>query len=271
MNESILTQLKIIVERAVRPVRASTSRKRKMREELLAHVSAVFEEEAEKLGEERAALERTALRFGNPAEVTGQLQESVPASDGIARFWEGRPDESMLRGALRFAWIESALCLIVLAAGLFAAGWVSPWSREELSSVVSGSIFLPLWILIIAIVWFGIAFVAHGMEKSLHGPQPLAGWPRIGLIKLVTSAWAVPAVRIALIVGGLCIFLFFRIRNVNWPMQPDWDLTQVLAAVLFAGMCASWSVLCAWLLVQTVAERRRYLEEWSRLPIEPTL
>ena len=45
MNESTLTQLKIIVERAVRPVRASTSRKRKMREELLAHVSGVFEEE----------------------------------------------------------------------------------------------------------------------------------------------------------------------------------------------------------------------------------
>jgi hypothetical protein len=69
----------------------------------------------------------------------------------------------------------------------------------------------------------------------------------------------------------LVYILFFRIRNASWPMQPDWDLTQVLAAVLFAGMCASWSVLCAWLLVQTVAERRRYLEEWSRLPIEPTL
>jgi hypothetical protein len=31
MNESSLTQLKVIVERAVRPVLASTSRKRKMR------------------------------------------------------------------------------------------------------------------------------------------------------------------------------------------------------------------------------------------------
>ena len=31
MNESTLTQLKIIVERVVRPVRATTPRKRKMR------------------------------------------------------------------------------------------------------------------------------------------------------------------------------------------------------------------------------------------------
>jgi hypothetical protein len=44
MNESTLTQLKIIVERAVRPVRASIARKRKMREELLAHVVGVFDD-----------------------------------------------------------------------------------------------------------------------------------------------------------------------------------------------------------------------------------
>src|SRR6185369_12049910 len=49
MNDNNLIQLMTIVERAVRPVQASTSRKRKMREELLAHVTGVFEEEAAKL------------------------------------------------------------------------------------------------------------------------------------------------------------------------------------------------------------------------------
>ena len=67
MNESTLTQLKILVERAVRPVRASTRRKRKMREELLAHVTAVFTEESIKSADEGTALEQTALRFGNPS------------------------------------------------------------------------------------------------------------------------------------------------------------------------------------------------------------
>src|SRR5258707_1224665 len=137
MNESILIQLKIIVERAVRPIRASTSRKRKMREELLAHLSGVFEEESAKLGDDRAALERTALRFGDHAEVTGQLQESVPAGDRIMRLLEGRPGESMLRGALRFAWVEGTIACIALGAALFAAGWMSAWSREELIAVVS--------------------------------------------------------------------------------------------------------------------------------------
>jgi hypothetical protein len=88
MNESTLRKLKIVVEQAVRPVEASVFCKRKMREELLAHVSDVFEEEAAKLGEEQAALERTALRFGNPVELTSQLQESVSASDVILRFVE---------------------------------------------------------------------------------------------------------------------------------------------------------------------------------------
>src|SRR5438270_6785872 len=106
MSESTLTQLKIIVERAVRPVRASRGRKQKIREELLAHVCGVFEEESARSSSEEAALERTALRFGNSIEVTSHLQESIPTSDNILRCLEGRPDESMLRGALRFAWIE---------------------------------------------------------------------------------------------------------------------------------------------------------------------
>ena len=56
MSEDILTKLKVLVERAVRPVRASVTRKRHMREELLAHVTAIFEEEFEKSGDEAAEL-----------------------------------------------------------------------------------------------------------------------------------------------------------------------------------------------------------------------
>jgi len=86
MNESTPIQLKMIVERAVRPVRASTSRRRKMREEFLAHVTAVFAEESAKSGDERAALEQTEQRFGKPAQLANELQEAVPVSDAIARF-----------------------------------------------------------------------------------------------------------------------------------------------------------------------------------------
>ena len=112
MNDSTLTQLKVLVERAVRPVRASSSRKRKMREELLAHVSAVFKEEAARLHDEQAALEGTAMRFGNPTELTIQefaekvcahfpnspkiIYEPLPVDDPKQR----RPDISKARRLL---------------------------------------------------------------------------------------------------------------------------------------------------------------------------
>ena len=102
MNEPTLTQRKIIVERAVRPVRASTARKRKMREELLAHVVGVFEEEA-RLGDEQAALARTQERFGQAAELTGQLQASVPRADRIGRFAEDLVGYGSGESALRLA------------------------------------------------------------------------------------------------------------------------------------------------------------------------
>jgi hypothetical protein len=121
MNESTLNQLKILVERTVRPVRASISHKVKMREELLAHVSAVIEEEAAGLDNEQAALERTAQRFGNPAELTGQLQASVPTSDFLLRFLEGvvlRTDESTLRRAVWFAVVFFVSAVFLLPAFL---------------------------------------------------------------------------------------------------------------------------------------------------------
>jgi hypothetical protein len=116
MNDAALTGLKIIVERVVRPVRASMSRKLKMREEMLAHLSAVFDEEAAAgLDNEQAALQRAAHRFGNPAELTGHLQVSVPASDFLLRFLEGmalRTDESTLRRGVRFAVVTFLVCAV---------------------------------------------------------------------------------------------------------------------------------------------------------------
>jgi len=89
MNSAALMHLKTMVERVVRPLPASAARKWRMREELLAHVTAVFEEEVARLGNEEAALERTGQRFGNPDELTGQLLKSLPKKDFAERAVEG--------------------------------------------------------------------------------------------------------------------------------------------------------------------------------------
>ena len=42
MNDANLTELKVVVERTVQPIRATMARKRRMREELLAHLVAIL-------------------------------------------------------------------------------------------------------------------------------------------------------------------------------------------------------------------------------------
>jgi hypothetical protein len=86
MTDVTLKELKTVVERAVRPVRASICRKGRMREELLTHLVSIFEKEAERAGDEQAALVEAKERFGDPKELTSELQESVPREDQLRRF-----------------------------------------------------------------------------------------------------------------------------------------------------------------------------------------
>ncbi len=240
MNQSTLMQLKIIVERAVRPVQASTFCKRKMREELLAHVSAVFDEEFAQLGDEQAALERTALRFGSPVEVTRQLQESVPASDGIRRFWEGQPTEPARRAAWRIAWITAALALVVFARALFAAGWVSAWPRVALLVCLDTALTFPVYLL-------GLIFLTDWMEKALHGPAEGA------------------RLKLALIGAGSWLLMMLWIMGLSWSTWTgDWDY---LTAILVAVWLAPAALLFPYALAYSAVLRQRYHEQWANLSI----
>jgi len=239
MNESTLMQLKILVERAVRLVRASTSRKRKMREELLAHVSGVFEAELAQLGDERAALERATQRFGSPAEVTSQLQGSIPASDWILRYWEGRPEEPALRSALRIGWMTVALALVVFAGVLVAMGGVNTWPREALILVASAIFALPVYL-------FGLTLLTDWMEKAL---QEQAGQSRL---------------KIALIVAGSWLIMMLWVAAMTWPAE-EWDY---LTAILLTVWLTPLALLIPYALAQSAALRRRYHEEWANLPID---
>jgi hypothetical protein len=240
MNEASLTQLRIIVERAVRPVRASTPRKRGMREELLSHVREAFEEESAKLGDDRAALERTALRFGDPAEVTSQLQESVPLGDGIRRFWEGRPGESALRAGFRLAGVTGALAASSLVVALFTVGWVGAWPREAVITCICGVLALPVYL-------FGLAFLTDRMERALDGP---AGRSRL---------------QVALVAVGSWLFMLLLAVALTWPTWPaEWDY---LSVGLIAGWLGVTTSVFPYALAQSSIARRRYHEDWASLDI----
>ncbi|HZZ78006.1 MAG TPA: hypothetical protein VFE62_05790 [Gemmataceae bacterium] len=134
MNEATLTQLKVLVERAVRPLQASSQRKQEMREELLAHLTAVFEEEA-KTGDEAAALARTTQRFGDPVELAYTLEQAVPATDALTRWSENlifAPGKSTFTRACRGAVAVLLATGAFLLLALFDCGRPSEWSPTML-------------------------------------------------------------------------------------------------------------------------------------------
>lgn len=75
--------LKVHVERIVRPIRASPWRKDRMREELVAHLTATYQEEFARDGHEAASLTRALERFGKPEQLRRALQDSVPRVERI--------------------------------------------------------------------------------------------------------------------------------------------------------------------------------------------
>ncbi|MFO1020412.1 MAG: hypothetical protein U0903_06920 [Planctomycetales bacterium] len=78
MNPEIERQLKITVERAVRPLKTWDNRKYEIRRELLGHLTAIYQEELTRCGDEHAALSVARSRFGATEELTQELQRGVP-------------------------------------------------------------------------------------------------------------------------------------------------------------------------------------------------
>ena len=246
MNESNLTQLKILVERAVRPVRASIGRKRKMREELLAHVTAVFEEESPH-GDESAALARTTVRFGDPAELTRQLQTAVPSSDALTYYIEayvGVPTrEPVWRRALRYAGLVGACCACFLAIFLLATGRWSEWrTLARLPSILA-----PVWM---AFLVFCATFLEHLMRQALYGPGGRS-WPRAFVICLLT--W--------LLVPGLVL---------AWSTAVSGSFVASLLDTLPLFLSGLLAPIALIIVVNACISEIRYLEEWANLPTDGT-
>ena len=65
------------IERCVRPVRAGRDRKLAMREELFAHLTAIYVDELNQHSDEQAAMTGALQRFGEPAALTAELNASV--------------------------------------------------------------------------------------------------------------------------------------------------------------------------------------------------
>lgn len=243
MNEPALSQLKILVERVVRPVRANFGRKRKMREELLGHVSGVFEEEFAKLRDERLALERTAQRLGPSAELTEQLEAAVPAGDVIDRLLSGQPGESTLRAATRLAAWNLALGVLVFITATFLSGLVTVWPKEAILFTVFSILILPIFM-------FLLTFATEWIRQALYEPARRSRYKAT----LLTFGWF-----------AIAMALFEGFTYLSGTRTAHGDYMDRIWLTLWLATSVPWM---PWCLAHVADARIRYQREWASLQID---
>ena len=125
-----------IVERAVRPVRASVKHKRKMREELLAHLGAIYDEELARANDPAVALDSATRRFGDPAELARELQASLPGSErrayAVERWLGWRAPESVARMMARTSFISFLIIAVLVGVPVVAGIVFQGWDQSQL-------------------------------------------------------------------------------------------------------------------------------------------
>lgn len=119
-----MNALRIHVERAVKPLRASKLRKLRLQEEMLGHLKGIYEEEMERLGDHDAAVRGAIKKFGSAEELSQKLQTSVPWHDSmmhlLAPFLPNQGWRASVLSLTFWSWLVSlvlnafGLCLVAV-------------------------------------------------------------------------------------------------------------------------------------------------------------
>jgi len=170
-----LLQLKHVA-RIVRPLKVGYLRKRKIREELLSHLTVIYDEELARLQHPEAAWQFAVERFGKPAQLSRELQYSLPLRERVnfvIERWIGwRAPETGTRWMARLA-IQLAAVLAVL--NVFAAIWMVTalgWTRGALlaiRAIATVSLCIPILGFILGALYFKVrdaTFGVFGSHKS---------------------------------------------------------------------------------------------------------
>ena len=246
MNDTVLNELKIVVERAVRPVRATMARKRKMREELLAHLVSIFEEEVGKLGNEQAALEQAKQRFGDPKELTPELQGSVSRWEQMGFLVERynfQPWEPVRRLA-----VMSVLCMGLTTAAMLAAGVIICVLRGRTSELgMISHVSLVMGVVITGFM-FGFIFLSERMGQAVFGAET------------DRSVWKA-------VLYGLASLAVFPVQTFVAHWASSFDLAASLAHLRLACYFAPATPLIFLLMGRQMMKEIRQHQEWASLEI----
>ena len=260
MNESTRKILQIRVEQAVRPVRASISRKQRMREDLLSHAVRIYTNHFETTECHESALDQTILGLGPTADRSSQLQASVPFTDRITQLLEGPPEVPAWRGALGFSAVVALVTLAALCATCVVVGFNKPWSLQELWVISSQREYLPLILIHTAFVLACFVLVVYFIEKRGGIRLPELP-PSVWTILLKSSTRLIFIQSWFIFYTALLFILMTANRNATSSSTINWT---ILLLTPFMAFFANWG---AWQMVRLAGEKRRRHAEWSNLPL----
>lgn len=245
MNDQVLNELKRCVERAVRPVLAGDVRKLRMREELLGHLTAIYEEELQRL-EESAALARARERFGDPSQLTDELRGSV---SGLEHFrylldrYRYRPGEPLLGFALRHLLLSLGVTVAMLLLVLPLT-----WLRGRFGDI--GIILHVCCVmgLFSAIFSCSLTLLAEQMGQILYGRRSQSRMRAMVRCSLL-SLWVFPLAT-AVTYGGMLL-----------------SLESALKGFVLGSMVAPAAPVFFLLLGRTMKDQISRENEWSGIQI----
>ncbi|HEY4760479.1 MAG TPA: hypothetical protein VIH42_07860 [Thermoguttaceae bacterium] len=252
MNENTRKSLMIIVERAVRPVRAGEARKLHMREELLAHLTAIFEDEVARCNDEHVAMQQAQIRFGDPHKLAKELQQSVPILNRIRYLLEiasFKPDDSWLQLIGKYllgTLIMVAILVLLLLIGLSLDGRSMAW--KIMAFEIRFYILAKVMPIIMGFMMLGILFIDRLRKTFFSQGSRLLG--ARAAIDIIISFFAFPV-----------------LAFINYAVQTG-DLTGSLKFFYEGCMIAPVAPLLFILMARQYDREMRAQEEWKNLEID---
>lgn len=250
-----MTELTEAVERAVRPVWARRGRKRRMRRELLTHLTAAYEEERARLGDDRLALNRALARFGDPSELTRELQASVPRWERVLFTTAGSERFDRRAKAALYGTGATPRRDAVLLAGLLAGLTVAMLVLLPLVEVAGGK------------EW-SAAFVPWDVMAVLTGHAFVSGLLCVGYIRAVGRPGAASLARAAAwgaaaVLWGAAMVPALAVAK---PDDPLWVGLLRSPGRIVVAAAGSWVFLVALAVVSRYVDAREGRSSGDALP-----
>jgi hypothetical protein len=214
------------VERAVRGLRAGTAWKRKTREELLAHLTTIYDEELSRRHDPMAAMRAAAERFGDPAELLRELESALPASQRRAYLFERifgwRAPESAARYMLRQATLSFAIMLALCSLTAIATLSLAPAGQNSWQLVRTALAV----VLITPVAQFLLGLLYYKLRDAHYGPI----WATKSKTKVVVYTLLIAMVTFC---SGIALALNTSDALLSQSLLSMGAIAAVTAAVVF--------------------------------------